>query len=51
MCQDCDDLQQKIAKLQQLLVWPPIDSFTTEQLRIGVSKLEARKAQLHPTSK
>jgi len=34
-----------------LLVWPPIDSFTTKQLRGGVAKLEARKAELHPKPK
>ena len=46
MCTECDNLQTKILKFQQLLA-EPIDQFTVEQLTKAVTKLEARKAELH----
>jgi hypothetical protein len=50
MCSKCDDLQVKILEIQQLLA-EPIDAFTAEQLTMAVSKLESKKAALHPAQK
>jgi hypothetical protein len=50
MCTECDNLQTKILRFRQLLA-EPIDPFTVEQLTKAVTKLQARKAELHPEQK
>ena len=47
MCTECANLEAKILKFQQLRA-EPIDAFTVEQLTAAVTKLEERKAALHP---
>jgi hypothetical protein len=47
MCDECDQLDQRIIKFKRFIA-QPIDPLTTERLTAGVTEMQARKAALHP---